>query len=714
MIPTLLLALSALQVPDSGAAISARVEIVRTEYGVPHVIADDLKAMGFGLGYVQSQDFGASIAVSFIESRGVLARHEGYGEIESDLVARGVHERAVATYHQLDARAQDVYEGFAQGLNYYIRLHANEFPTWVRPDFTGVDALARDVQSWSRADAARFVRALGRPGNLPAPAEEEEEHALAFALDGSNAWAFDGSRTKSGRAILLRNPHLAWATDAPLLTRSLGSTYYEAHVRVPGVIDFYGDFRIGGAFGIIGGFNRQLGWATTNNYPAYSQVYALEAHPTLADHAVLDGAPLVLTQHTTNVDYATPDGGSQTESRSWWTTEYGPVIHRTADRVYILKDPRDGEFRRGEQFLRMMLSQSLDEWLEVMRMRAHPSSNFTYADAAGNIVHYYNARLPLLPHEMTGDSAAFAASAKDIWSELVPWEALPLYLNPPGGYVSQTNDTPDFTNLNVPLDRDTVAANLPEPRLRLRSQLSLDLAHNAPIMSLEDVVRLKHSPRMLMAERVLDDLLAALRSQGTAFARAIAILEAWDRTASVESRGAVLFKRWAEDYFEDENAPGLWAQPWDIDRPAQTPLGLGNQGRAHEAMTRAVTSLAQDGTDLNARWGDVHRVIRGSVNVPVAGCEPTLGCFRALSYSRTDGGQYAANRGDAWILAVEFGDIPRAYTVLSYGQTAREESDHFADQAAMFARGELKAVAWTDDDIRQKTIDRYRPGQEIR
>ncbi|MDA0311476.1 MAG: penicillin acylase family protein [Gemmatimonadetes bacterium] len=713
MIPILLLALSALQLPDSGAAISARVEIVRTEYGVPHVFAEDLKAMGFGLGYVQSQDFGASIAVSFVESRGVLARHEGYGEIESDFVARGVYERAVATYHQLDTRTQDVYEGFAEGLNFYIRLHASEFPAWIRPDFIGVDALARDVQSWSRADAARFVRALTRPGEAPAP-EEEEEEALAFALDGSNAWAFDGSRTESGRAILLRNPHLAWATDAPLLTRSLGSTYYEAHVRVPGVIDFYGDFRIGGAFGIIGGFNRHLGWATTNNYPAYSQVYALEAHPTLADHAVLDGAPLALTQHTTSVDYATSDGGSQAESRSRWTTEYGPVIHRTSDRVYVLKDPRDGEFRRGEQFLKMMLSESLDEWLEVMHMRAHPSSNFTYADAAGNIVHYFNARLPLLPHEMTGDSAAFAASAKDIWSRLVPWDDLPLYLNPPGGYVSQTNDTPDYTNLNVPLDRDTVAANLPEPRLRLRSQLSLDLAHKAPIMSLEDVVRLKHSPRMLMAERVLDDLLTALRSQGAAFTRPIAILENWDRTASVESRGGVLFKRWAEDYFSDENVPGLWAQAWDIDRPAETPLGLGNQGRAREAMVRAVASLERDGTDLDARWGDVHRVIRGSVNVPVAGCEPTLGCFRALSYSRTDDGQYAANRGDAWILVVEFGDIPRAYAVLSYGQTAREESDHFADQAAMFARGELKAVAWTDEDIRLKTIDRYRPGQEIR
>ena len=44
----------------------------------------------------------------------------------------------------------------------------------------------------------------------------------------------------------------------------------------------------------------------------------------------------------------------------------------------------------------------LSEWLEVMRTRAHPSSNFTYADADGNIVLYYNARIPALPPEAAG------------------------------------------------------------------------------------------------------------------------------------------------------------------------------------------------------------------------------------------------------------------------------------------------------------------------
>lgn len=698
---------------DSASALAARVEIRRTAYGVPHILAEDLKAMGFGLGYVQSEDYSASIAIGMIASRGTLARHLGADELDADFVAREGHARAVATFHRLDPRTRDVYTGFAEGVNHYIRLHPDEFPGWLTPDFTGVDALARDVQTWSRRDASRFLMQLEASGD--SQGSNRNPDSGGFTLDGSNAWAFHGSRTASGHTILLRNPHLRWDGDHDLLERPSGLTYYEAHVRVPGVIDFYGDFRIGTAFGIIGGFNPDLGWATTNNYPTLSQVYRLEAHPTLVDHAVLDGRPLPLTRRDITVDRLAADGTIALETRTSWRTPHGPVIHRTEEHVYLLKDPRDGEFRRGEQFLRMMMTRSLDEWLGVMRMRAHPTSNFTYADRAGNIVHYYNARLPLLPHPVTGDTAAVAATSADIWSELVPWESLPLYVNPPGGYVQQANDPPDYTNLNVPMDRDTVPPNLPERRLRLRSQLSLELAAGAGDgLTLDDVIALKHSPRVLMAERVVDELVAAAEAEDDlGFADAVAVLESWDRRAAADSRGAVLFDRWAARYFAAVADSLRWREPWDPANPVMTPRGLGDERAAVQALREAVASLREEGIALDVPWGDVHRVIRGDVDAPVAGCPPTLGCFRVLTFEPTGDGRKAANRGDSWVLLVEFGEVPRAYTVLAYGQTARSGDPHHADQAAMFARGELKRVAWTEEEIRDATIRRYRPGEEV-
>ena len=267
---------------DTAKALSARVEVVRTEYGIPHIYAEDWKAFGFAMGWVQSEDYGDQVAVGIVRRRGEYGRYTGRDSIRGDFAGREAHAVAVARYSSLEPRVRAVYEGFAEGVNEYARQNPDVFPEWLVPNFTGVDALTNDVYTWSRGDAAAFVRAQTRreseqmgQGNTPAPAYPDswghaEELASTFdpAVDGSNAWALDGTRTASGDAILLRNPHLSWEAG-----------YYEAHVQIRGDMEFYGDFRIGGAFGIIGGFNRHLGWATTNNSPSYSQVYAVQLHP---------------------------------------------------------------------------------------------------------------------------------------------------------------------------------------------------------------------------------------------------------------------------------------------------------------------------------------------------------------------------------------------------------------------------------------------------
>jgi acyl-homoserine-lactone acylase len=110
-------------------------------------------------------------------------------------------------------------------------------------------------------------------------------------------------------------------------------------------------------------------------------------------------------------------------------------------------------------------------------------------------------------------------------------------------------------------------------------------------------------------------------------------------------------------------------------------------------------------------WGDVHRVRLGTVDVPVGGCSGALGCFRVLNFRTDADGKRSVIGGDGWVLAVEFGDQPRAYSVLAYGESPREDSPYHDDQAAMFARGEMKSVAWSDAEIERQTVRRYRPGE---
>ena len=86
-----------------------------------------------------------------------------------------------------------------------------------------------------------------------------------------------GSRTTTGKPILLGNPHLQWS-----------SLYWEAHVRVPGTIDFYGSTLVGIPV-LRAGFNDRLGFVTTNNAPDLDDVFTLTVDPTRADHYLFDG-----------------------------------------------------------------------------------------------------------------------------------------------------------------------------------------------------------------------------------------------------------------------------------------------------------------------------------------------------------------------------------------------------------------------------------------
>ena len=89
-----------------------------------------------------------------------------------------------------------------------------------------------------------------------------------------------------------------------------------------------------------------------------------------------------------------------------------------------------------------------------------------------------------------------------------------------------------------------------------------------------------------------------------------------------------------------------------------------------------------------------------------------MGCFRVLTFTRDQDGKLIATSGDGWVLAVEFGDTPRAYSVLAYGESPNAESPWHADQAEMFARGEMKKVAFTTKDVDAGRVAKYRPGEK--
>lgn len=680
------------QAPNAGLAQS--VSLRRTAYGVPHIHAPTLKGAAFGLAYCELEDYGAQVLRPLIAARGELALVDGWEAVEQDLARKLSHQRAVATYAQLDADTRAMYDGFAAGVNFYLDTHPDSLGTYQAWRFAGFDIAAVHVEVAVPTRGAGFIEAWKRRQAL--------RDSLAMTGAGSNAWALAPSRTREGHAFLLRNPHLSWSAG-----------YYEAHLTVPGKLNFYGDFRIGGLFAIIGGFSDRLGFATTNNYPDLEEVYALKADTLRADHVILDGVSIPLERK--RVEAAFRHGkATGYESREWLFSPFGPVIHREGGQVFVLRRSGDGEYRRGQQFLRMMRAANLEGWKAAMRMQAITASNYTYADADGHIFYVWNAATPDFPHPSGGDTAAVEVSRSDqVWSAYIPFDSLPQLQDPPGGYLHNENDPFHFANLQQVLAAENYPPHFPQPRLGARSQHSLELIANERVFSLEDLVVAKHSLRMRVADQMKEDLLKILSASrpDREMRRAIRHLQTWDNRVAADSRGGVLFAEWFTLYTERLGEKEGYRIPWDPARPMTTPEGIAQPDSALRAMERAMDRLEEQFGTWDLAWGEVHRIRHGRYDLPASGGPGGLGCFRVLWYRDGKDGKREVRGGDGWQLAVSFSEPPRAYSILAYGQSPRPGTAHHDDQVEMFARQEMKPVAFTEAEIARQLIRAYHPGE---
>src|SRR3954463_1179554 len=136
------------------------VEIVRTAHGVPHIRAENLRAAGYALAWVQLEDYGPRTALSVLRAHAGMGRVFGHDSINSDFTAAQARDRAIATYHLLDQETRDIYDGFAIGVNRYVELHPEEFPPAMVRDFSGYDVAALDVGRVSSTPPRAFLARL--------------------------------------------------------------------------------------------------------------------------------------------------------------------------------------------------------------------------------------------------------------------------------------------------------------------------------------------------------------------------------------------------------------------------------------------------------------------------------------------------------------------------------------------------------------------------
>lgn len=689
-------------------AVASRVEIVRDEYGVPHIEGQDVPALFFGVGYAQAEDHVHDIARSLVMARGKGAKYFGEESLENDFSMKRLDnsEQAAKDLGRISAEFRDVVEFFAHGVNHYIDGHAEDLPGWIDEahPFSGADVLAL-IRSRSIRE---ILTSENRLTDVDLTKPQVGKPILANS-PGSNAFAISGSRTTSGHSMLLANPHLMWS-----------ALYWEAHIKIPGKLNFFGN-TLAGYPVLWAGFNESLGWANTVNHAKLEHIYAFRR---AADNPLsyeFEDEVRSLVEHDVEVEIRNAEDHISTETRRFYESHVGPVVGLNDDYIFSVKSTRLDATLDFEGFYRLAQTKNLDEFLAVFNDHPVFSCNFLYADGEDNIGYIWQANVPVFGDGVSYDSTyTVAHSRNDIWQDIHDFTDMPVLINPEHGVVGNANNPPWWPAAYDWIDAEDYPPYFEQGALQLRPQLGFELLEETDAYSVRDVIDLTFNTRLLLAERVLPDLLRALRSLPETSANAntaLSVLEAWDQKVAAESAGAVLFKRFWDLYAKDMEQP--YRAAWSPADPLGTPRGLADPERAIDSLEEAVSWAKNNYGSASVAWGKVNRIRSKNLDLPGDGAHGSYGTFHVMSYAPSSDGLNVmgfvdddvplAGFGANWIMLVEFSKPVQAWAVLATGQSGDYDSAHHDDQLELFHSHQLRPVWFTNEEIARHEQRRYRP-----
>ena len=218
----------------------------------------------------------------------------------------------------------------------------------------------------------------------------------------------------------------------------------------------------------------------------------------------------------------------------------------------------------------------------------------------------------------------------------------------------------------------------------------------ASVWSVGTLLADKHSTRMELADKVVPDLLkAAATGTSQDVVAAAAVLSKWDHNTNADSRGAVLFQLFFENYFAGKPVDSLLRVHWNPSEPLNSEYGLANPAEALKSLAAAAQTCRKLYGTLEVPWGEVFRFASGKADLPGNGADGSVGVFRTIQFGRKEGNKRYASSGETFVCAIEFARTQRANCLLSYGNASQHGSPHLEDQLPLLAARKLHPV-WRD------------------
>ena len=675
------------------AAAKYDARIIRDKWGVPHIFGKTDADASFGFGYAHAEDDWKHIQESLMGARGMTSQYKGKGSAPQDYLYDlfKVREAVEAKYESdLKPETRAIVKAYAAALNLYGVENADKVAPGLLP-VTEHDIVAG--YTWMTPFFYRLdgkLEELFTDENKPAVSPWQQQSALNLpeAVRGSNGFAIAPSRSDDGHTRLIVNSH-----------QPMNGLYawYEAHMVSEEGLNIAGGSFPGTPI-LAQGVTPNLGWTHTVNQPDLVDVYALDVNQEKKPTQYrLDGQwrDFEITKSKFRVKLFGPFSLPITRDVLW--SEHGPVLE-TPTGHYAIKFAGLQEVTAVQQWYEMGKATNMTEWRDALKQNGVLSFNITYADKEGNIGEVYNARMPKRMEGPDWSKALPGDQSKLIWTEYRDISELPQIWNPDCGWLFSANATPfKITDEVCNNKREDFSETMGlEPRMTNRARRALALFEPDKQITKEELLSYradtKYHPESAVMQMVVELVTTPIKDP--LIKEAQEVLRNWDGDARQESRGAALAvitgtRALGYEYIKSE------AEPMDMLKKT-----------AEELMARYGR--------LDPQWGEINRIQRGDVDLPLDGAPDVLRAIYADRDGISKNGVMSAFAGDTHIMYADWDDAGNLTlkSIHQYGAaTMDENSPHFADQVPLFARGEYKSMPMTLEEVLPSATRDYRPGQ---
>ena len=658
------------------------IDIVRDEYGIPHIYAQTDAEVAYGLAWANAEDDFTTIQEAYLAGNAMLSNYIGLKGAAADFITQFIGSKNLIE-EKIGNISEDymaVVEGYSQGLNAYASnnpdkvLYKKLFPITPKKML-----MYSQLQLFISNEGAYWA---GRILN-----NDTQDDFLDQNLTGSNVIAMNSSKTTSGETFLAINTHQP--LEGP-------TSWYEVHLNSEEGTNIIGTM-YPGTPNILIGVNEYLGWSHTVNYPDKTDVFKLRMKN--KRKYIVDEEEYELEKLKAKITIKVL-GIPIKINRKYFKSIYGPTLKNKSG-YYSIRTPSLFHIRALEQWWRMGKSKNFSEFYNNLKMKELPGFNIGYADKYDTIFYMSNGIIPKRAEGYNWKGIVPGDTKKTLWTEYHNIEDLPQVIQPESGFIYNANhspfkstsadENPNEENYNENMGYETYDNN--------RSTRLIELIESYDKVSYDDFKDIKYDNSFpskfnynFMDISIIETL--KLQAENDLF-ELLDIIQKWDRKTDIDSQGAGIY---GVLYYQ-------------LVRNYRNEIQKNNKTVSKEILLSALADtkayIINNFGSIRITLGDFQKLVRGDKELPIWGLPDVITAMSSRPYKD---GKQKVTQGESYIGLVRFNENgPILESIISFGNSDNPDSDHYTDQMEKYSKFQRKKMTFDKNIIYSEAKEIYNP-----